>query len=124
MLYGPEIGAAEASALPPIREKQRLRPPHAADSSGQSRSPAGAGKSPGLHPQAKTVHQPPSTAGVRPRPPRHRHPHRDHHRRFPGIVATLPLGSAASEAEREAKAEVRIWLAADVVNNSRRSGAR
>jgi hypothetical protein len=34
------------------------------------------------------------------------------------ILATMPLGSAAHEAERTASGEVRIWLAADVVTSS------
>jgi hypothetical protein len=34
------------------------------------------------------------------------------------ILATMPLGSAAYEAERTASGEVRIWLAADVVTSS------
>jgi hypothetical protein len=32
---------------------------------------------------------------------------------FEAIIATMPLGSAAYEAERTASGEVRIWLAAD-----------
>ena len=38
---------------------------------------------------------------------------------FEAIVATMPLGSAGYEAERTASGEVRIWLAADVVNKLR-----
>jgi hypothetical protein len=34
------------------------------------------------------------------------------------ILATMPLGSGAYEAERTASGEVRIWLAADVVTSS------
>jgi hypothetical protein len=38
---------------------------------------------------------------------------------FKAIAATMPLGSAAYEAERTAEGEVRIWLAPDVVNKLR-----
>jgi hypothetical protein len=38
---------------------------------------------------------------------------------FEAIVATMPLGSAGYEAECTASGEVRIWLAADVVNKLR-----
>ena len=38
---------------------------------------------------------------------------------FDAILATMPLGSAAYEAERTAEGEVRIWLAPDVVNKLR-----
>jgi hypothetical protein len=36
-----------------------------------------------------------------------------------GILATMPLASAGYEAERIASGEVRIWLAAHVVNKLR-----